>query len=306
MNRETLALAERYDRLARDLEDQTIDRLDRAIDQSYRNLEREFLRQYPEMQAQGSLLASQRRAVLMNDLSALLAIIRPEQAEEYEQLFQRMIVAASGLGGDLAGAMLEAIAPDSFARAFAGINLEAVALQARDGARRLYRYNEEFQGKASAIVEQGLIQGWGARRVADSLRSEMGVAKFNAERIARTEVMSALNDGAQLRYQQAGIEAVQWVVTPSEGLCPICAARNGQVYPIGKVRVPIHPFDRCLLLPWRREWQEAGLTDDEFTADYRNRVLRELKAGGKQAQDRVAAFEKAGGLEKPPTPIWKP
>lgn len=305
MNPDVLALAERYDGLARDLEEKAIARLDSAIDASYRELEREFLRQYPKIQSEGSLLATQRRAVLINDLNTLLQIIRPEDGEAYQQMFEGLITTSGGLGGDLGGALIRAIAPGSFVRAFAGINLEAAALQARDGVRRLYRYNDEFKSKASAIVEQGLIQGWGARRVAGVLADEMGIAKYNAERIARTEVLSALNDSAQMRYQQNNVEGVQWLTTRGE-VCPYCVARNMQVYEVGKVRMPAHPFCRCIWLPWRREWQELGLTDDAFSNEYVRDRLADLRAQGKEPNPGLTPFERAAKLTEPPTPIWKP
>ncbi|MDX2215507.1 MAG: minor capsid protein [Oculatellaceae cyanobacterium bins.114] len=305
MNAEVLRLIKRYDRLSRSLERQAIERLDGAIDASYKSLEQEFLRQYPNIQSQGSLLAAQRRAVLLNDLGGLLQIIEPEREAEYEQMFDRLIRGSYTLGGDLGGALISAIAPNSFVRAFAGVNLEAAALQARDGVRRLYRYNDEFRSKASAIVEQGIIQGWGARRVAGVLRSEMAIAKYNAERIARTEVLSALNDGAQLRYQQNGVDGVQLVVSIGE-VCPYCVARNGNVYEVGKIRVPLHPFCRCVLVCWRREWQEMGLTDDDFTRQYRDARLADLRTEGKEPNYGLSPFERMAKLDRPPEPIWTP
>ncbi|MGG6295285.1 minor capsid protein [Leptolyngbya sp. AN02str] len=306
MNPEVLSLIRRYDRLIRQLEEPVIRRLDASLDSAYREFEREFLQQYPAIAQKTNLLATQRRAVLINDLGNLLAVIRPEMADSYEQTFERLIRGAGVLGGNLAGELMRAIAPDSFVRLFAGIPLEAVALQARDARRRLYRYNETFQNKASAIIEQSLIQGWGPQRAAELLRRQMGLAKSKAEQIARTETLSSLNDAAQMRYQDNGVEGVQWIVTPSEQLCAYCAARNGYVYAVGKVRIPAHPLCRCVVLPWRAAWQADGLTADAMLLEYRRARLEELYQQNQQPNYGPTPFERAAGLTWAPEPLWKP
>jgi hypothetical protein len=108
-----------------------------------------------------------------------------------------------------------------------------------------------------------------------------------------------------MRYQDAGLDGVQWIATRGE-VCPFCVARNMQVYPVGKVRVPAHPRCRCILVPWSREWQKLGLTDDEFAQQYAADRLADLRKQGKEPNYGLTPFERAAKLEKPPEPMWKP
>ncbi|MEL6326410.1 MAG: minor capsid protein, partial [Cyanobacteria bacterium J06626_23] len=239
-----LSLIDRYDALAGELEQSVLQRVNAALDAAYRDLERQLRQTYPKLQSEGSLIAAQRKLLVMDELGSLLDLLQGPQADAYEQLLQDLINDADALGGDAAAAYLGAIDPTSPIANHAGIPLEAVALQARDGRQRLYRYSDEFRGNASAIVEQGLIQGWGTGRVQRLMRQQLGVTKSKAETLARTEMSRSLNNGALMRYQQSEVEYAQWVITPSEQLCRICAARNGYIYEVGKVEIPAHP--RCL------------------------------------------------------------
>jgi len=188
---------------------------------------------------------------------------------------------------------------------FTDIPIESAALQARDGVQRLYRYNDEFRSRASAVVEQGLIQGWGANKVARALRDTVAIGKSKAETIARTELSSAFNDAAKQRYEEVGIDLVQLIVTPSEALCPYCAARDGNVYRVGELMVPLHPRCRCVLLPFSQSWQKRGLTDDAAVSKERDRILSELEADGKQPNFGPTYWEKQSGLTSAPNPVWR-
>ena len=300
------AIVGEYEEIIDRLDARIIARLNAAIDTSYRELEREFLRLYPQIADKTNLLPSQQRAVLMADLGDLLQVIDPAQAPNYEQTFQQAYAQASEVGVRQAREMQRAIAPDSFVRQFTGVPLDAVAAQAQDSVRRLYRYNAEFQNKASAVIEQSLIQGWGPRRAAGILRQEVGNTRYAAERIARTETSAALNTAAQQRYKAAGLEYFQWMATPSEAACPFCVARNMQVYAVGAAQIPAHPHCRCVALPWRTEWAEEGLIDADFDRAYHAQMVAELGALGKQPNEGLTPFERAAGLSAPPAPVWVP
>jgi len=302
VNEEALRLIQRYDGVANDLEDNVVRSLDASLLAAYDDLEAEFVRLYSRMQdEQLSLTARAQAAALMSELGPLLDIIDPSQEEAYTQRFEAMLQEAEALGAEMAGELAAAIAPNSDLRQYTAIPIEAVALQARDGVRRLYRWNEEFRGRASGIIEQSLIQGWGPRRATEQLRGQLGITRFRAETIARTETMSALNDAAQRRYQQGGVEGVQWVVSVGE-VCPFCVARNGRVYETGKIRIPAHPRCRCIPVPWKASWD----TDDEFMAQYVSDRLRDLERDGGSPNYGPSPFERAAGLTTAPEPIWKP
>lgn len=301
----TFTLTDRYNQTTDRLEAKTVARLDAALDRSFRQLEQELRATYPKIAANGDLFATQRKVLILNELGETLQLVRPGQQAEYERLLNETLKTAAQTGSTLADELVKAKNPDSIVPSMAGINLEAAALQARDGAERLRRHSEDFRNKASAVIEQGLIQGWGTGRVSQVLRAELGATKSKAETIARTEVLSALNDAAQERYKRYGVEYVQLIVTIGD-VCPFCVARSGNVYEVGKIRVPLHPRCRCVLVPWRKEWQEMGLTDDEFIAEYTAKRIGDLEKAGFKVNNGLSPFEKMAGATKPPELVWKP
>lgn len=211
--REALQLMERYNRAVQGLEDATVQRLHTAMDRAYRDLERDLRKTYPAIAENRTLLATQRKVLLLEQLGETLQVVRPDDAQFYQQTLQETLQTANQTGRTMADELAAAIAPTTGIAPLADIPIEAAALQARDGWERLRRHSEEFRDKAGAVIEQGLIQGWGPSKVSDILRSQLQITKGRAETIARTEILSALNDAAQERYQQNGIEHVQWIVT---------------------------------------------------------------------------------------------
>lgn len=301
-----LKLIDRYNRSISGLEAAVIERIDTALDSAYRELERELRQVYPRIQGQGDLLPTQRKLLLLNELGELLQVVRPEQQAEYEAMLTEALKVANQSGATLGEQLIKAFEPDAQVKSFAGIPIEALAMQAKDGTQRLYRHSEDFRNRASAVVEQGLIQGWGAAKVAGVLRSELGTTKSKAETIARTEILSSLNDAAQQTYQDNDIELVQLIATADDRLCPTCSFRNGFVYPVGKIRVPLHPRCRCYVLPFKAAWQQLGLTNDAFTQKFRQQGLTELKAKGLEPNKGLSPFEKMAKLNAPPQPVWMP
>ena len=304
--RDALKIANRYDRAIEELEAEAVAQLNAALDAVYRDLERELRASYTQLQSQGGLIAAQRKLLIEDELGELLRLSSPIQGERYEQIYNDLLQSTSVNGSTMADELIAAIDSEWPIAQFARIPIEAVAFQARDGRNRLSRHSDEFADRASAVVEQGLIQGWGPNRVADILRRELGITKGKAQTIARTEVSSAFNQAAEQRYKDNGIEYFQWIVTPNEGLCPYCSARNGKVYKLGKARIPGHPRCLCISLPWSKEWQKAGLTDDEFIEDYRDRNIAALRADGQQPNNGPTYWEKKAGLTQAPRPVWVP
>lgn len=306
MNTADLKVVREYEKLLDRLGKEAIADLDAALNISYRAMESQLLDRLQVLQPGGDILGAQRAAVLVNDLAAVMQLVSPENSSDYERALERVLSEAGVEGDRLAAELLQAVRPESATRPFAGIPLDVVAQQSRESVRRLRNHSEEFRQRASAAISQSLIQGWGATRTAGILRRELGITKGKAEAIARTEIMSAFNRGAMNRYTSAGIEFVQWVVTPSESLCRVCAARNMRVYRIKDAIVPAHPRCRCIVLPFDMAWQGLGLADDEFARDYRQQIMAELAADGKTPDYGATPFERAAGLERAPEAVWVP
>ncbi len=86
--------------------------------------------------------------------------------------------------------------------------------------------------------------------------------RSRARTIARTETMAAMNAGSVASYKQARDEGFlgqdsgkEWIITPDEQLCEICAPMEGEVVPIdddfsnGFAHPPAHPNCRCATGP---------------------------------------------------------
>ena len=70
-------------------------------------------------------------------------------------------------------------------------------------------------------------------------------AKVRAERISRTEVISAYNEGHLHRYETEGVDKSEFYA--SVGACEECLPYDGQVYPTKEAHgiIPVHPNCRC-------------------------------------------------------------
>jgi SPP1 gp7 family putative phage head morphogenesis protein len=304
MGKKQFAIATRYDRALAKEEDATISRVNTRLEQAFSSINGDLTTYYENLQDEGSLTA-QMRVRRSEELKTVLTRIDPSRGAQYEREFEQLITTATQTGRTLGDELLTSYQSDLVGQ-FTNIPYQAIAAQARDGAIRLSKHTEAFQDKASAVIEMGLVQGKSSKWMQRELRNQLGVTKSKAETIARTESTAAFNTAAQSRYKAGGVDFVQWMITPSNRVCPFCAARNGNVYRNGAVAVPIHPRDRCILLPWSPDWQRLGLTDDEFVKDYREKGLKDLRSLGLQPDYGLAPFERANKVKNVPVAIWKP
>ena len=73
-------------------------------------------------------------------------------------------------------------------------------------------------------------------------------AKYRAEMISRTEVISASNEGALHRYELEGIDKSEFY--PSPGACEACVPLAGEyITRESHNMIPVHPNCRCVWLP---------------------------------------------------------
>lgn len=303
-NARALEIIERYDRTMNAAESRVIERTNKALDDAYRRLEEEFLKAYKKHSGNLDLLPQQRRLLIMDEISQYFGLSNRAQnrlREDFEELIEGAFTDGQSLASDLAGA----IANESISQ-FASVPVDAVAAQARDGVRRLSRHSEDFQNKASAIIELNLSLGSGTQKVARELRRELGITKGKAEQIARTESMSSLATASKKAYADSGIELVQVTATLDSRVCPFCASRNMKVYRAEELIFPFHPSDRCVLMPFKLEWLESGLIDVDFSKNFRKKTIAKLAESGQKPNNGITPFERAANKTKPPESIWTP
>jgi len=297
-------LIERTDRTLQDMEDAEVERLYAALDASYRRLEADLLRRYPNYTAESKpdLLATQRGVLLVNDLQAQLALIDPDREQELRDRYEKLLSTASKEGTTLGDELVALEQGDSFVKATATVPIEAAAFAARDAVDRLKKHDQTFREEASVIITQGLIQGQGAQKVAGFLRQRLGVTKGKAETIARTEIISAQDSATRSRYKEYGIQYVQRIATQDRRVCKFCADRAGNVYPVDSAPAVIHPRDRCFNTIFLPEQEASDPKANEWVKQHAEKVKATTTD---QSTGNVAPFERAANIS-PPKPVWTP
>lgn len=286
---ELLATIARYDRALGQLEDAAVQRLNVALDRAYRANEKELRR----------LLASGDRAGLAARLSNqeqignLLVLVDGDRQAEISAELTDLYAQAGASGGAMADEMLRAYGVTP--AAFGSPAIDAAAVQARDGVQRLIRHGEVFASRANALVEQGLLNNWGAARIARGIRNELGTLKSRAETIARTEVIRAQFESSIDRYERQGVAWVQLEAVGDDRTCPICAFRSGMAYKRTEARgiIPAHPRCRCYALPLNPSWLTEG--DREWWLKHQE----ELHANAVGLDAGASPFEKMDGRAAP-------
>lgn len=177
--------------------------------------------------------------------------------------------------------------------------LEAAASAAKNAFSRLEIHGQAFATKASQIIVSNIVSGAGIQKTASELKAALGITARAAKTIARTESISALDGGKQQQYKAAGVEYVQRLATLDTRVCRYCAARHGNVYELGTPAV-LHPNDRCVMIPFKFEWLEAGLIDLEFLQSSRAKVF----ARAMQNPTRGAAPFEQAARAAPPKVHW--
>lgn len=121
-------------------------------------------------------------------------------------------------------------------------------LRGREVAARI---TERIRGE----IADGLTRGEGFSALRDRVeRTYRDLARFEAERIARTEAMAAYNRGSELAMVAAGVKRFRWIAYPgADNGDPNgpCVVRAGRVFDVGDEdnTPPIHPQDRCTMQP---------------------------------------------------------
>lgn len=176
-----------------------------------------------------------------------------------------------------------------------------------DSAGRLGDWGQKFKRDATAIFELGMSQGWRPNRVNDALSARFGQLLQQTERIVRTGSVSTRNSVASEFYKQNGITLVQWQIsrTAADRTCNYCSPRNGNIYYIDRITYPLHPRERCTLLPVTRR-KLLYNSDRDYWKEQKTLGLEALKEAGGKPNYGLAPFEKRTGREKPPKPIWQP
>lgn len=298
------ALLRAFDRELGGLERDAIQRLDSALRISAARLEAELRRLYARALEDlgddaGLLLREARARLLLDQVRAALDITSGANAN---RVFGGLIGDSFELGARNAALILSAY--QAGVAALSSNARLAVAARATLTSARLAHHGQALALRTEELVIDGIVRGRGWSRTAAELRKEVGVTRWKAEQLVRTESVSASTDARLDTYAENGVAYAQWMATMDAIVCPYCAERAGKAYRLEDIILPAHPSCRCFAAPWKKEWQELGLTDDEWMSDHHRETL--ARAHGRPTGDKPSPFEKAAGRSKAPTPVWSP
>lgn len=324
------------DRAIRRLEAERITALRRYLEESHRRLRERIRVGWPaaleNVSGTSRVLREARARAQLVQLQAALDALRVGNAQtgvpqvvrdlvvlgQTESLAQQRAileeVARAARARNAGTATLETI--EALTRFSAGVNVAAVEAQVANAAARLTRYADATIDRVNQAVVDGLVRGSGWRPVAREVRAAVlgdpnaaatrGGLAFQAETIARTEMVSSMQDARNRYYEEQGIDLVIWYATEDERTCAFCGARSGNVYKRDDVVIPAHPRCRCVASAARQEWFDLGILDRDDLAQHRSDVLEAFRAEhGDTARFATgpSPFEKAAGRTSPPEPV---
>lgn len=289
----------RFETVTSQLENSAANTLNEALDSAYKQIEAELRKRYPALANSGSLMATKDSILRLERLKDVLQLLNPQSSQQLQDEFRKILQLTNEAGDTLATQMTRARAGEDWLVKPGEIPIEAAGFAAANTMGHLNRYSSAFASTATAVVTQGVIQGWGTAKVASLLRNELGITKGKAEVIARTEVLSSYNQAVVASYDNSGIEYVQVIATGDLRTCGTCVARNLKAYRIRDISAPFHPRCRCTLMPWSPDWNQNDKWLKKFNETVRSEFTGTLNNG-------LSAFEKMNGVANPPVAAWSP
>lgn len=133
---------------------------------------------------------------------------------------------------------------------------------------RLWDENQAAWRKVQEEIAKALASGQDPATTRRKLASILGPAyrgngpkgiNYAVERIMRTEMARAATQADIIKWQNEGVDEVQWNARLESNTCEHCKERDGRVYKIKQARdsVPLHPNCRCFLTPYDRVAEAA-------------------------------------------------
>ncbi|MDR1570220.1 MAG: minor capsid protein [Oscillospiraceae bacterium] len=178
----------------------------------------------------------------------------------------------SGRAEKALGSHLERVAEDAYNDAGYGVALQSGILTsfARAGGdllREILRqpwsggnYSKNIWGSGEALARQlnevinkGMLNGWGHKRMAGELARRMGVSISNASRIVRTETTYVANQATIAGFRASGVEWYEFLATLDSRTSAVCQDNDGEKFLVADAQPgvnlpPLHPNCRSTIV----------------------------------------------------------
>ena len=211
----------------------------------------------------------------------------PQEVNSWRDSYERNLEDAAKLGGQLANELVEMVSQDPASVPFTGADPLAMRAVASNAAAFIQYESARFRNQIVEIAGEGGARGWGPsrleRQLRDALRGARDPKKLNerlgleqrAALIARSELSHAYAKATKDAAKKRGDKYVRLLASNDERVCPTCASRNGRVYAVDRISVPLHP--RCVLGETK---VSPGLLAAAFRSVYRGNVVTIRLANG--------------------------
>lgn len=177
---------------------------------------------------------------------------------------------------------------------------------------RLWQDKERLGRNLRVGLTQSMILGEGIPQITDRINKGIDTARYNAERVARTETKRVTYCAHDDVYKDTGVEELRYSCANGgdSRTCQYCRADNGKVFKRGEEpTLPRHPNCRCVYIPVVSDTFEDNELN-ELTGSVRGaenyEKWREAEA---KKQEEVKPVEKVSTkavekeLKETPTPI---
>lgn len=177
---------------------------------------------------------------------------------------------------------------------------------------RLWQDKERLGRNLRVGLTQSMILGEGIPQITDRINKGIDTARYNAERVARTETKRVTYCAHDDVYKDTGVEELKYRCANggNSRTCQYCRADNGKVFKRGEEpTLPRHPNCRCVYIPVVSDTFEDNELN-ELTGSVRGaenyEKWREAEA---KKQEEVKIVEKVSTkavekeLKETPTPV---
>lgn len=284
MTTEIVGILQRLDNRLKVLEDDAITRVNRDLEAGYEELLRSLRAKLDNLESATNIIESARLLEVKSQFEDVLQIVGDRDA--YEKTYQQLYQSAGELATEQAERVFKILDPKEI-KQFADLPIEAIVSASTNTYELLLSRGTVFADRASRIISTSIAQGFGYVQISKGLREQFELTRYEAERIARTEANRSFVEASKIRYGERGIKQGIWLAVNDAKICPYCLARNGNVYELSQVVMPLHPFDRCSVVPY----SERLTIDEEFWAKYRDDAISTAVEVGVVPDEGVGPFE---------------
>lgn len=158
---------------------------------------------------------------------------------------------------------------------------------------RIWSNQEALRNDLKSIMKNSLLAHHNPVTQVSDIRKKYEVARYQAERILRTESDRVMAERTIDNAKTAGYREVIWTI--NAGACRICRAHDGEIYTLKEARglLPAHPNCRCSWSAYVDEDTKAKAPANEPD----NKPVESSPTKKKETSNKLSASEK-GALMK--------